>query len=246
MTCGRYETQIALYAEGDLSPSSSRDVEQHLRGCPACQAFLNELKVSQSMLKSLSEETLDAACYDTVRQTVLKRLSPQKSARRSLGLPPRLLWQWRPVWAGGLMLLLCLGLAWQWPYRRERDAREQSRESRASPAGNIAPEPAPSLATGSSVASQTPSAKPEERSRSATPQMAANHEPDFLGEAYSSATELEHPSEPEVEQGTILDPEPPQETLAAPEEPPPLVIKLITDDPNIVIVWLVDQDLPSE
>jgi hypothetical protein len=51
-------------------------------------------------------------------------------------------------------------------------------------------------------------------------------------------------SEPPVEQGSNLEPEQLLPPDVAPEPPPPLVIKLVTDDPNIVIVWLVDQDVP--
>jgi hypothetical protein len=51
--------------------------------------------------------------------------------------------------------------------------------------------------------------------------------------------------EPEqaVEQGSNLQPEESLPTDIAPEPPPPLVIKLVTDDPNIVIIWLVDQEV---
>jgi hypothetical protein len=31
-----------------------------------------------------------------------------------------------------------------------------------------------------------------------------------------------------------------------PEEPAPLVVKLVTDDPNIVIIWLIDQNVYPE
>jgi hypothetical protein len=63
--------------------------------------------------------------------------------------------------------------------------------------------------------------------------LAAGIEPDTVTEE----------SEPSIEQGSILEPEVPLPTDVNPEPPPPLVIKLITDDPNIVIVWLVDQDV---
>ena len=49
--------------------------------------------------------------------------------------------------------------------------------------------------------------------------------------------------EPPVEQGSILQLEESLPADIAPEPPPPLVIKLVTDDPNIVIVWLVDQEV---
>jgi hypothetical protein len=53
------------------------------------------------------------------------------------------------------------------------------------------------------------------------------------------AAEIESP----VEQGSNLPPEEPLPADIAPGPPPPLVIKLVTDDPNIVIVWLVDQEV---
>ena len=31
--------------------------------------------------------------------------------------------------------------------------------------------------------------------------------------------------------------------MCQPEEPTPLVVKLVTDDPNIVIIWLIDQNV---
>jgi hypothetical protein len=56
-----------------------------------------------------------------------------------------------------------------------------------------------------------------------------------------SAPSEENPAE--NEQGAILEAELPPPVDVPAEKQAPLVIKLLTDDPNIVIIWLVDPDV---
>jgi len=58
MNCKRFERLIALYVEGDLAERQVRKVEFHLAGCAACRRFADELKASQGAMKDLRHETI--------------------------------------------------------------------------------------------------------------------------------------------------------------------------------------------
>ena len=67
MTCTRYETDLALYVERDLSDADAAAVEAHLRECPTCPAFLAELRASQALVKDLAAEEIDSEALAVVR-----------------------------------------------------------------------------------------------------------------------------------------------------------------------------------
>jgi hypothetical protein len=75
------------------------------------------------------------------------------------------------------------------------------------------------------------------RPRHPVPQLPSVVEP-------SSSTpdaDLEVQTPQELDQGAVLEAEIPAPVDVPPVEPSPLVVKLVTDDPNIVIIWLIDQ-----
>jgi hypothetical protein len=51
LDCARWHTSLALHVEGDLPDPVL--VEAHLRGCAACHEFLEELRATQALVKSL-------------------------------------------------------------------------------------------------------------------------------------------------------------------------------------------------
>lgn len=245
MNCNSFEAFIALYAEGDLDSSRAKSVESHLKSCASCQRFLIELEASQAMVKELAAESLDPASFNVVRQRVMREVNRRKAARPlwCRFLSPGIT-RWRPAWGAALAVLVMLGFLFEWQLWRK-------------PAGSARPD-ASKVGSASTVRKDNPEAsspdlpetmtpKPEPSAELATQQFAKRHktpEPrDFLLPTGVQSDAVAAESESPVEQGSNLQPEEPLPADIAPEPPPPLVIKLVTDDPNIVIVWLVDQDV---
>ena len=52
MNCGAFEPLIALHVEGELSEQDTRRVEEHLAVCPGCRELLDDLRASQTVLKT--------------------------------------------------------------------------------------------------------------------------------------------------------------------------------------------------
>lgn len=111
MLCLKWQEQLALYVEGDLSELESRAVNEHLHNCAACQQFFTELQQSQQLLKVFGQPDLDEAVFTQLRQAVLNKLvvSPQPRFWQrwfALLFP---LWQWRNAMA--MLALVALSVA---------------------------------------------------------------------------------------------------------------------------------------
>jgi hypothetical protein len=95
MSCERFEKSIALYAEGDLAERKARRLEAHLAVCASCRELAESLAASQAALKGLRAESVDARTLEQVRRWVLEQIAAGQGAPRSwLGLA------WRYVLAG--------------------------------------------------------------------------------------------------------------------------------------------------
>jgi len=244
MNCNTFEESIALYVAGDLDASRAKSVESHLESCTSCQRFLNELRASQAMVKELATESLDPASFNVVRQRVMQEVNRRQAARPVWWrfLSPTVA-QWRPVWAAALAVLVGLGFFLQWQVWHKPAGSDKADNSAAVSASAVPmespgshPPPGPSEKT----EPQQPFGEPGisqfvKRLKSSASQA-------LLSPTEAQPETIAAESEPLVEQGANLAPEEPLPTDIVPEPPPPLMIKLVTDDPNIVIVWLVDQD----
>ena len=163
MKCSMDESLLALYAGGDLADEQVREVEKHLRDCPACRELAAGLAASQAALHSLRDEDLDASPLAEVRRRVMDRVD----AARPAWVFALRWWQAVPVGLAAAVLVFVLY-----------------------PRPEIPPPPGPPV-----VATAPP---PEIR-------------------------------KPVLERPKVA--EPPQE---------PLLVKMFTDDPDIVIYWLID------
>jgi hypothetical protein len=151
--------------------------------------------------------------------------------------------QWRPAWVAALAVLVGSGLLLQWQLFRK-------------PTGSHRPD-GPPVASAPAVRKESPDTSPPSPSEKSEPQqplgelairkIAKRHispaPHDVLTPAEAQPDAVAAEAEAPVEQGSNLEPEAPPPSDIAPEPPPPLVIKLVTDDPDIVIVWLVDQEV---
>jgi len=219
-----FERLIALDVEGDLPEPQGRAVAEHLRACNSCQQFAESLKISQALLKELGQEPLDEPMVQEVRRRVRNGLAS--------AMPQRVFPGWRLAWGAGLIAALVLAVLTLRHHSREEATQVVAEKSTPASA------PLPS-------ASKIENGDSKIGARSAKSVPAARHSSINPREGMRPASILPAPSVA----GTLKRPRaaPPGEfssgSLRASAEAQhlqPLTVKLITDNPNVVIYWLVD------
>lgn len=93
MDCAQTRTYIECYADGELDPVTSADIEGHLRHCAACKRALDQL----SSLRSLVKESVPYyPAPDRLSQEIRARISRGRSAAATAAEAPW--WRWlRPA-----------------------------------------------------------------------------------------------------------------------------------------------------
>jgi len=173
MSCSKFETDIALYAGGDLAAGRIPRIEWHLAECAACRALAEELRAEQALLGELRDQPLEDAMLAQVRRRVLAEVGA--TTRQ----PSRLYWKL------ALAAALVLAVVLLWPRRHPVQLVRVPREA------------APRTAAASQAAQVV------------------------VPVARKSRRHLRH--------------------APASQSGPPLLVQFVTDDPNIVIYWLVNQ-----
>jgi anti-sigma factor RsiW len=180
MSCSKFETDIALYAGGDLPPARIARVEGHLIECTDCRALAEDLRAEQALLSELRDSPLEDAMVAQVRQRVLAEV--RHTAWRA-GFSPR--GALAPLLALAAALVLAAVLAWHHPPKPVLAPRGAAPRPGCplGPASHAAPTVAPLARKSRHHFRRTPAAQPG----------------------------------------------------------PPLLVQFVTDDPNIVVYWLIDQ-----
>jgi len=192
MGCPVSENDIALYVEGDLTPARAGEVETHLRACGACFSLTEELRDSQSVLKTIKQDTVSSSALAHVRGQILAEVGTVK-----VGLG-----RWVYALAGfAFVCAICIGVA---AHLHQRVAN-----------GSV---PAPIAAI---AVSNAPS-------RVDAPVAALPQAPAI------SSVETKRPSHKSQTQAFARG-----DTRSEPAKE--VVVQLLTEDPNVVIYWLVDE-----
>ena len=58
MSCTEAVDNVTAYLEGELSPSRRASLEEHLAGCPACRAYLEQTRQVIQVLKGMGPEPI--------------------------------------------------------------------------------------------------------------------------------------------------------------------------------------------
>ncbi|MGA3326666.1 MAG: zf-HC2 domain-containing protein [Terriglobia bacterium] len=225
MNCPDFERLIALDVEGDLPEPQGRAVAEHLRACPSCRQFSESLKISQALLKELGEEPVDEPMVQEVRRRVRNGLAS--------ATPRQVFPVWRLAWGAGLIAALVLAVLILRHHSREEATQEVAEKS------------APASAPLHSAASKIENGDSRIGARSAKSVPAARHSSINPPGGMRATSILPAPSVA----GRLKSPHagPPDEfssgslrASADAQHLQPLTVKLITDNPNVVIYWLVD------
>jgi len=255
MNCKYWNLQIALEVEGDLSPRQGHRLAKHLGVCPACRRFAQELSRSQAVLKSLAHEAVDGRVFEVIQERVIAELASGKAGVICKRMP-WIAWNWRWTATSTIALLLVVGGAgtvWKRSSRQISSGLSESRQKMEALVGGrlgtTIPEPIVSNRHSSSHKSSLASIQSRRSCRynvAHRPSLTPSSRPP-LDEPNSQGEQLEaNPSPGRTEESrsrehgvpTGNQADQPNET----SETEPLVIKLVTNDPEIVIVWLVGPD----
>jgi anti-sigma factor RsiW len=190
MNCAGFEKLIALHVEGDLPKRKGRAVAEHLKICEPCREFAEKLKASQALLKSLSQESVDDAVLEELRERILNRLGTATERQRF------------PVWryAVGAALIVLVVLA-------AITVRRPSK-NRVAEIPRVTSQPLATVAVG-----QAPALPRSSFARAAKGKRAVHRREYFQAPLTASAK---------------------------PRQSAQLTVKLVTDNPNVVIYWLTD------
>jgi hypothetical protein len=219
MSCENFQEMLALQVSGDLPAAQARHLEKHLRDCRDCRDLEKRLRAGRRALIGLAAAEEAPA---SIRSEVLERVSAEP--KLVTGLLPG--WRTAGV-AAAAVLVLALVLAQFLPVRTPAPLSADSAATADSPleTAMTAPDDAP----------DTGSLPPIEM----TPPAA-----EFSPAADAVTAAVVKPVEP----ATAARPERP--IVSEPASPPPpaesVVVKMLTDDPDVVIYMLVDKEGDQE
>ena len=80
MSCGYCRETLALYVEDDLSASEVAATAGHLAGCEECRRFVDGLRDTQGLLKSLRGEAASRPACTAMRHEVMAIVDEQQGA----------------------------------------------------------------------------------------------------------------------------------------------------------------------
>ena len=253
MSCDEFESMIALAVGGDLDAAAYGHLEQHLRCCERCRRFAAEMQRSQRAVGLLADAPIDPEMLAGIRAGVRRRIESadlRPAPRLFPGIAPRRL-ALAAGWILALGTTLLLRPPWQQtPPPRESDPIATGRDLH----GDSSPAPAQTARRQPTVTDPTP---PDTERRPGPPAEAIVEEPpavEMAAAVLAPAAALPAAWRPEPSRTLppTLPPLPAQtgtgrlDTGADATEP--MVIKLISEEADLVIYWLVQppEETPKE
>ncbi len=101
--CQRFRDSLLEYFDDELDVQEKKEVEQHLKVCPHCMHFLNQLRRLRSHLRELPTIKTSENFHILVRERIRRDLARQRRAKQSSTIIVR-----RFVPAFGLTVLVAL------------------------------------------------------------------------------------------------------------------------------------------
>jgi hypothetical protein len=215
MTCKRFEHWAGLYAGGELDRRLALKLERHLTECPACHDLVEGLRETEGAIKGLRDETLSPSLFLDLRQKVRQAIEDEPTSLQTLSLL-RARWQWTVV-VSLAVLLTVTALSFFLP--RAPDTPEPLVEKSPAASSPTTPQSQESPETGPLIGGIQPVEEQEHPERTMSALHAASQRPGL----------------PETETK-------PADSSIARTDSDDLVVKLVTDNPNVVIYWLVERN----
>lgn len=251
MSCESFERALALDVTGDLPEREAQALRAHLADCARCRAAGARLARSQAALRALADEELPVDALRSVRRRVRETIAaePERGPRT---VPA---WAWTAA-AAAALALVAGAIAWRARERGQVDLASTRREAPA--AAGVGAELAsarPDADAGTELASARTGeheVAPRAPDRATHGRAAiAERDPDAVLEAALQRAEpLSAEDADQLARALIyvsqLDGLPPVPDEASESEDaattPATVVRLATQDPNVVIYWQIDSN----
>ncbi len=128
-TCRKFQSLLALYANGDLHPKQSARVATHVSQCTSCRAEVEAYRNLAFRLHELPEPHVPDHVLHGFANAIMEQIAPQPSRTAvswRAGLASLFGSQWRYAWASAAIIAVVLGLGlWYAPFEREHQAVQQ-------------------------------------------------------------------------------------------------------------------------
>ncbi len=231
MKCSRASRLLALYVEGDLQDSQCGPLDDHLRECGDCRNLAAELVESQAVLKTLRRDAVPEAALSSVRRQVLPGIARiDNSPNWGLRVERTLMSSFRPRYAMTVVAavlavsgVIASGILWR-------------TGSESIPVAEVVQPVPEAIPPSIDIERRLPDPEPTETVVETSLQSRPLAEPASAGsEVAVAASTLLEPRELPVSDLPAID-----SANAAPA--PQIVVKLVTDDPNVIIYWLIDSE----
>jgi anti-sigma factor RsiW len=211
-----WESKIALYAGGDLPPAEAVELERHLASCGECRSTVEGYAGVLDAVQEMHRGPVPQAAYSAVRARVLAELE-------------RPVPFWRRAWVYAVPVAVAALVILTLPNALRKPAGAPARTSYGSPTAASSKREAPATAPAEIAAhvGQAPGLR-------AGPPAGANQP-----RHPRPAQQADQPKPPEL----AAAPEAPGQVASVNESPTtadPLVIKMLTDDPDVIIYWIAD------
>jgi anti-sigma factor RsiW len=215
MNCRGWNPHLALYVDGDLEQDLTQQLEAHLAVCDECRSFADSLRETQGTFRQVRNDIVETASLNRIRANVLRQVRAIEERRGwidRLGMLFWSGWSWRYSVLGCVTLIVVSAVAWQLTRL----------------AGPVEPQPRV-------VANPAPVARPSETESAVAENPRAIAQPGAIAAARVV---------PVVAEEEVDAPEPvPLEAITeerSTERSNDSVVQFLTEDPNIVIYWLID------
>ncbi len=217
MMCGEWEEKLGLRAGGDLAASETAELEGHLAECAGCREAASQYGPGWAVLRQAHAESVTEADLASVRARVMEKL---ESRRRGA------FWNWKWAWAGSVAAV-ATAVAFFAPVVN-RGPVPVVGVGAAPPVVGQAIQPAAGFIAGAPLGRAAAAQKGCPTGNCGAPKQ-------VVAQALSSDT-----PNAETNLGAAgVDARATAESEAQ-TKAEPLVVKLFTDDPNIVIYWIME------
>jgi hypothetical protein len=213
MNCRGWNPHLALYVEGDLEQDLAQQLEAHLAVCDDCRSFADTLRETQLTFRQVRNDVIETASLERIRANVLRQVRAIDERRGWIDRLGMMLWggwSWRYSVLGCVALVVVSAVAW----RLTRVAIQSEPQPRVVASPKTEPHPEKVL---NASAERRPAAAAQPR-RVVT---AARIEPVDTVDAAPA-------------------PEPVPFEAVTEERSKDSVVQFFTEDPNVVIYWLID------
>ena len=212
MNCRGWNPHLALYVEGDLEQDLAQQLEAHLAVCDECRSFVDSLRETQVTFRQVRNDVIETASLDRIRANVLRQVRAIEERRGWVDRLGMMLWS---GWSWRYSVLGCVALvvvsAVAWRLTRVASMIEPHPRVVVSPK----PDPRTEEAVSAPAESRPAITKPRQIIAAARIEPADPAEEVPVHEAIPFETVTKEISKDSV-------------------------VQLLTDDPNIVIYWLID------